>query len=128
MVASGAAAIPEMLRAARAGTPFALVILDGMMPEMDGFMVAEKIRGYAELSAATMMMLSSAMPGGVAARCGELGVASYLTKPVSQSELLDAIRIAMGDPGTAETAEGEILAETVDQPNSGLRILLAETT
>ena len=126
VVASGAAAIPEMLRAARAGTPFALVILDGMMPEMDGFMVAEKIRGYAELSAATMMMLSSAMPGGVAARCGELGVASYLTKPVSQSELLDAIRIAMGDPGTTEAAEGQILAETVEEPKSGLRILLAE--
>ena len=92
VVASGAAAIVEMLRAARAGTPFPLVILDGMMPEMDGFMVAEQIREHAELSGATVMMLSSAMPAGAAARCGELGVASYLTKPVSQ------VRAARRDP------------------------------
>ena len=96
VVASGAAAIVEMLRAAHAGQPFPLVILDGMMPEMDGFMVAEKIREHAELSGATVMMLSSPMPRGAAARCGELGVASYLTKPVTQSELLDAILIALG--------------------------------
>jgi two-component system, sensor histidine kinase and response regulator len=58
VVASGAAAILEMLAASRAGTPFPLVLLDGMMPEMDGFMVAEKIREHVELSGATVMMLS----------------------------------------------------------------------
>ena len=70
---SGAEALAEMLRAAKAGTPFPLVLLDGMMPEMDGFMVAEKIREHLELSSATVMMLSSAMPAGATARCGELG-------------------------------------------------------
>jgi CheY-like chemotaxis protein/HPt (histidine-containing phosphotransfer) domain-containing protein len=37
------------------------------------------------------MMLSSAMPAGTAERCGALGIAGWLTKPVTQSELLDAI-------------------------------------
>ena len=123
VVASGAAAIIEMLRAARACTPFPLVILDGMMPEMDGFMVAEKIREHAELNGATVMMLSSAMPGGAAARCAELGVASYLTKPVSQSELLDAILIALS--GAAALAPAADAAPVVRAAN-GLRILLAE--
>ncbi len=121
VVASGAAAIVEMLRAARAGTPFPLVVLDGMMPEMDGFMVAEQIREHAELSGATVMMLSSAMPAGAAARCTELGVASYLTKPVSQAELIDAILIAI-----AGAAEMEPEAAPIVRAVSGLRILLAE--
>jgi signal transduction histidine kinase/CheY-like chemotaxis protein len=122
VVASGAAAIVEMLRAAYDGMAFPLVILDGMMPEMDGFMVAEKIREHAELSGATVMMLSSAMPAGAAARCAELGVASYLTKPVSQSELLDAILIALGG-----AVESTAHAVTTDRDaGNGFRILLAE--
>jgi signal transduction histidine kinase/DNA-binding response OmpR family regulator len=127
VVASGAAAIVEMLHAAHAGTPFPLVILDGMMPEMDGFMVVEKIREHAELSGATVMMLSSAMPAAAAARCGELGVASYLTKPVTQAELIDAILIALG--GAAEmmllTADAADVAPGA-RTSTGLRILVAE--
>jgi signal transduction histidine kinase/DNA-binding response OmpR family regulator/HPt (histidine-containing phosphotransfer) domain-containing protein len=123
VVASGAAAIVEMLRAARAETPFPLVILDGMMPEMDGFMVAEQIREHAELSGATVMMLSSAMPAGATARCAELGVSSYLTKPVSHSSLLDAILLAIGGTAKLEPAAS---AAPIVRAASGLRILLAE--
>jgi len=112
-----------MLRAAREESPFPLVILDGMMPEMDGFMVAEKIREHAELSGATVMMLSSAMPSGAAARCDALGVASYLMKPVSQSELLDAILIAIGNTNIAsEPLEEPFIVKS----QTSLRILLAE--
>ncbi len=124
VVASGATAIVEMLRAAHTGVPFPLVILDGMMPEMDGFMVAEKIREHAELSGVTVMMLTSGMPAGAAARCGELGVASYLIKPVSQADLLDAILIALGTPVTA--AEPAIEMAPPAQTPRALRILLAE--
>jgi two-component system sensor histidine kinase/response regulator len=123
VASSGAEALVEVLRAAGAGTPFPLVILDGMMPEMDGFMVAERIREHTELSGATVMMLTSAMPGGAAARCGELGIASYLTKPVTQSELLQAILIAMG--GAAETVTVAQIAP-IEQAAARLRILLAE--
>jgi signal transduction histidine kinase/CheY-like chemotaxis protein len=134
VVASGAAAIVEMLRAARAGTPFPLVILDGMMPEMDGFMVAEQIREHTELSGATVMMLSSAMPAGATARCAELGLASYLTKPVSQSELLDAILIAIAgadlhllSPSLFQANENGSKTKNENQDKrEGLRILLAE--
>ncbi len=122
VVASGAAALVEMLRAARAGTPFPLVILDGMMPEMDGFMVAEQIREHAELSGATVLMLSSAMPAGAVARCDELGVASFLMKPVSQAELIDAILLALGGAADPEPKA----AAALEPAGSGLRILLAE--
>ncbi len=124
VVGSGATAIVEMLRAARADESFPLVILDGMMPEMDGFMVAEKIREHAELSGATVMMLTSGMPAGAAARCLELGVASYLTKPVSQSDLLDAVLIALGRGTSAPTPV--LRPAPIARLNRRLRILLAE--
>jgi CheY-like chemotaxis protein len=124
VVASGAVALVEMLRAAQAGTPYPLVILDGMMPEMDGFMVAEKIREHAELTGATVMVLSSAMPAGAAARCNDLGVAGYLIKPVSQPALLDAILTALGE--AEEVAEAEAPVAPIERGAKSLRILLAE--
>ncbi|MEY2488890.1 MAG: hypothetical protein QOC70_832 [Verrucomicrobiota bacterium] len=123
LVASGAAAIVEMLRAAHAGTPFPLVILDGMMPEMDGFMVVEQIREHVELSGATLMMLTSGMPAGAVARCRELGVASYLTKPVTQAELIDAILVAIGKAIEIEPA---VATSPIPRAATGLRILVAE--
>ncbi|MGH8605015.1 MAG: ATP-binding protein, partial [Gammaproteobacteria bacterium] len=57
---SGAAALQQMKQAADAGRPFPLVLLDGMMPGMDGFKVAEQIRQDPELTGVTIMMLSSA--------------------------------------------------------------------
>ncbi len=124
VVDSGQAGLVEMQRAARAGTPYPLVILDGMMPGMDGFTAAEKIRENAEISGVTVMMLSSAMPAGAATRCAELGVASYLTKPVCQSDLIEAILIAIG----AEEAEALPAIDPLpaDETTGGLRILLAE--
>ena len=127
VVASGGTAIVEMLRAAHDGVPFPLVILDGMMPSMDGFMVAEKMREHAELSGATVMMLSSGMTPGAAARCGELGIASYLTKPVAQAELLNAILEAVGSHRDAPMSDERHDRTTrAERSHSGLRILLAE--
>ena len=123
VVASGAEALAEMRRGARVGTPFGLVLLDGMMPGMDGFMVVEKMREHAELREATVLMLSSAMPSGVAARCRELGVTGYLTKPVFQSELLNAILAAIGG---ADAREPAARAAPSEQAGRGLRVLLAE--
>src|SRR5262249_21657212 len=41
---SGQAALAALERAAEAGEPFPLVLLDGHMPEMDGFAVASQVR------------------------------------------------------------------------------------
>ncbi len=122
VVASGATALAELTHAGEAGSPFPLVILDGMMPEMDGFMVAEKIREQKTLSGPTVMMLTSGMPPGTAARCHELGVASYLTKPVGQMDLLDAILIALGSAIPPEPAT----ASSAGRLTGRLRILVAE--
>jgi two-component system, sensor histidine kinase and response regulator len=112
-----------LIRAARAGTPFPLVLIDGMMPGMDGFMVAEKIRDHPELSCAMVMMLPSVMRPGASKRCEELRVAGHFMKPVSQPEILEAILLAIG--GTVAISP---VVETalIVRAGRSLRILLAE--
>jgi PAS domain S-box-containing protein len=127
VVESGQAGLDEMLRAAESGSAYQLVLLDGVMPEMDGFALAEKIHEKPELADATVMMLSSAMPAGSATRCGSLGIASWLTKPVTQSELLDAILLAINrgpEDRTARDLETRLAPSAPTR--SGLRILVAE--
>ena len=61
-----------------------------MMPDLDGFALARAVRDDARLAGATLIMLTSAgLPRG-RARAREAGFAAYLSKPVKQSELLDA--------------------------------------
>lgn len=91
LVAGGREALHALTMAKSAGRPFPLVLLDGHMPEMDGFALAEQIQKHPDLAGATIMMLTSAGRLGDAARCRELGIAAYLVKPISQSELLAAI-------------------------------------
>ena len=127
LVESGQAGLDEMLRAAKSDSAYQLVLLDAMMPEMDGFTLAERIKDQPELANATVMMLSSAMPTGSTARCATMGIAGLLTKPVTQSELLDAILIAIG-PHAEGGNDREVSAgfAGTEPVGSGLRILVAE--
>jgi two-component system sensor histidine kinase/response regulator len=90
-VESGRAALQALEAAKSAGRPFPLVLLDGQMPEMDGFALVKQIKKDPALVGATIMMLTSAGHLGDAARCRELGISAYLVKPIRQGELLQAI-------------------------------------
>jgi CheY-like chemotaxis protein/HPt (histidine-containing phosphotransfer) domain-containing protein len=61
------------------------------MPDVDGFAVAAEMQRRPELAKATIMMLTSSGEYGDASRCRMLGVSSYLTKPIHQADLLEAI-------------------------------------
>jgi signal transduction histidine kinase/DNA-binding response OmpR family regulator len=125
-LATGAAALLTLQRAKRTGTPFALVLLDANMPELDGFALAEQIKQSADLAQPTIMMLTSGGQRGDAARCHELGIAAYLTKPITQTELRDAILIALSKP-TSRTARAPVVTRHMLRTSRvQLRILLAE--
>jgi sigma-B regulation protein RsbU (phosphoserine phosphatase) len=60
---------------------FDLVLLDIMMPEMDGYAVLERLRADPELSRVPVVMISAVDEIASVARCIELGAADYLPKP-----------------------------------------------
>jgi CheY-like chemotaxis protein len=104
---SGSEALGSLQTAKQAGKPFQLIIVDRNMPGMDGFEVVEKIRRDSSLTRASIMMLSSASKEGDYQRCRELGVAAYLSKPVQQSALLNAIVTAMDQSGIKQSPQKE---------------------
>jgi signal transduction histidine kinase/CheY-like chemotaxis protein len=125
-VNNGASAIAAMEAAFRGGSPFALLLLDSLMPGMDGFAVAARIKANPQLAGTTVMMLSSADRSDDAARCRALGVAHYLRKPIGQSELFDAIVSVLGArPRGAAALPRAAVAGTLSGQRS-LKILLTE--
>jgi two-component system, sensor histidine kinase and response regulator len=126
-VEGGKQALQALGKARKAGEPFRLVLLDAQMPEMDGFSLAEAIKGNPDLAGATIMMLSSSGQPGDAARCRDLGVAAYLTKPVKQSELRAAILNSLGATFRKEgKTEIPLRQHTLRENTRHPHILLAE--
>jgi signal transduction histidine kinase/CheY-like chemotaxis protein len=121
---SGSRALELMTKAKQDGNTFRLALIDGHMPGMDGFELAERIKLDPELSGATIMMLTSSEYQGDAARCRELGIAAYLVKPVRKSELLTAILAVLGQQPVA--APALVTRATLTNTRSSLRILVAE--
>ncbi len=125
-VADGRAALAASAEAEADGDPIRLALLDGRMPEMDGFSVAEALRGQPG-AAPTVMMLTSAGSRGDAARCREIGIRAYLLKPVAQSELLGAMMAALGAPqGQGGAPRPLITRHSLREARRSLSVLLAE--
>lgn len=122
---NGMDALSMMADARQSADPFHLFLIDVSMPEMDGFALVERIIGSHEDSGATIMMLTSVGERGDAARCRELGVSAYLTKPIGKSSLLEAILNALGKP-LAKHAVAIQAFHPLNKKFRKLRILLAE--
>ena len=94
--ASGPEAI-ERLRAADRSEPFDLMLMDWKMPEMDGIETIRRLRAQTEIThAPTLIMVTAYGREAAHQAAAELGVAGFLTKPVTPSTLLDAVMHAVG--------------------------------
>jgi two-component system sensor histidine kinase/response regulator len=124
-VDSGRAALLEMEKAVKAGEPFHLAVLDSMMPQMDGFALAEQIRQRPNLSTTRLIMLSSSGNFKSSDSCRRLGIKYCLMKPVKQSELLNSIIEVLGVATADKIAPADVVREHPESMTS-LRILLAE--
>jgi two-component system sensor histidine kinase/response regulator len=122
---NGPAALDALHRAHQNGSPFRLVLLDGHMPDMDGFEVAARVKQDPQLHGAKVILLTSAGRSEDVARAKAVGVAAALCKPVKQSELWDAIISVLHVPGRqkARPSAARTRARAARQP---LRVLLAE--
>jgi PAS domain S-box-containing protein len=123
-VEDGPQALEALSRAAQAGTPYSFVLLDVRMPGMDGFTVAEQIRHHPGYAQSTIMMITSEGQRGDAARCREIGISSYLTKPITPSDLFDAIMTTLGKSSTKISPL--VTVHSVREARRSLKLLLAE--
>ena len=123
-VAGGVAALAALKAAAAGGRPVPLVLLDVQMPEMDGFTVAELIRQEAMLDGTLLVLLTSSGQMGDGARCRELQVSGYLTKPVTGADLADVVRNVLGGAHGAEPRL--ITRHTLREGQARYHVLLAE--
>jgi PAS domain S-box-containing protein len=121
---SGAEALTA-LETANSTNSFALVLLDVHMPEMDGFAVAKQIRNRYMHQGPKIVLLTSASSPSDVARCRELGISNYLSKPIKQSELFDAIVTAMAEHGR-KPERSESTSASIRPSERSLRVLLAE--
>lgn len=126
VVGSGQEALESLAQAAGNGVFYRLVLLDMMMPDMDGHETARRINQCDLDPRPEILMLTSSGMGGEAERCRELGVAAYLSKPVMPDELLAAIQSALRPhTGPRPLITRQSLAE--EQSSGGARhILVAE--
>jgi len=124
--ASAAEALKRLREAQQGGSPFDLALIDVQMPEVDGFALVEEFGKQSDLGNFAVLMLTSAGQPGDAARCRELGIAAYLTKPVSQEELLPAILAVLEKQEPRMAAPRLVTRHTIRERGRHLRILLAE--
>jgi PleD family two-component response regulator len=82
------------LAVARAERPD-LILLDIMLPEVDGWQVAEELGSEAETAEIPILFLSARSDRTDEARGHELGGVGYITKPFDPSEMIDRVRGAL---------------------------------
>jgi signal transduction histidine kinase/DNA-binding response OmpR family regulator len=115
------------LRAAReSGTPLRLVLTDVHMPVADGFTLAEAIKNDPATADTAVLMLTSGGRAGDAARCRDLGVAAYLTKPIKRSDLRNAILLALGVQSGEGNRPALVTRHSLREARRTGRILLVE--
>ncbi|HEY5328548.1 MAG TPA: response regulator [Acidobacteriaceae bacterium] len=127
LVEAGQPGLAELTSAHEAGDPYALIITDMHMPQMDGFGFIERVRNGAVTPSCPIIILSSAGHRGDPARCQKLQVEFRLNKPARQSDLYDAITSSIGARRGHRVPENDAPAiKEVNTPALKLRVLLAE--
>ncbi len=132
---SGARAL-EMLRdASERGQAFDVVVLDLMMPQMDGFTLARAIKNDKTIAPTRLVLMPSFGQRGHGRKAQEAGIGAYLIKPVRQSEFFDCLATVMAEPQITSDAASEapatsklVTRHTLEEAarGAGVRLLIAE--
>ncbi|NTW62696.1 MAG: response regulator [Chlorobiaceae bacterium] len=135
--ASGAdAAMAELRNAFNSGDPCVLAIIDMQMPDIDGLMLGKTIKADSQLHSTVLLLMSSAGSLSHREEFQRTGFSAFLSKPVRQIELVEAINKAVFDHNTQQGSPEQVIGypatgkrESSKLPNGKplpYRILLAE--
>jgi two-component system sensor histidine kinase/response regulator len=107
--------------------PFDAVVMDARMPDLSGFAVLQSLPASEALLRRTLMLLPANEWHSGVARCSELGVSAYLVKPVSPSDLLDALQKVLAAASDGEPGHSSAVCQTPFPVHAhALDILLVE--
>ena len=123
-----ATALEKLRHAARGGDPFAIAIIDMMMPDTDGETLGDLIKRDPEIKDTVLIMATSVGKRGDAARMEAIGFSAYLTKPVKRAQLKACLEAVRGIRPLSEQGQPVLVTRhslSEDQKRR-VRILLAE--
>ena len=83
----------EAISILKADRGISIVLMDIMMPEMDGYETMQAIRSDPSMQRLPIIALTAKAMKGDRERCLEVGASDYLAKPVNTEQLLSALRI-----------------------------------
>ncbi len=106
--------------------PFEIAILDMQMPGMDGETLGRIIKSDSKLQDIRLLMMTSLGQRGDSKRMKEIGFAAYLTKPVRQSELFEALAVLVGLKPVSSTRNLVTKYSLHEMKLEKFRILLVE--
>jgi PAS domain S-box-containing protein len=125
-VEGATAALKTLREAAGRGQPFHLVLTDALMPEVDGFTLAEEVAADERLKGIKVILLTSAVSSTASQMRASSLLSARLAKPVKQSDLLDAIVSAFAGPMPLKRPRTRRAPSSRPPVGRALRVLVAE--
>lgn len=125
-------ALAELRRAAEAGDPYRVAVLDMCMPGKDGAQLAREIKADPLIASTRLVLMTSVGDQGSAAQLKEVGFACCLVKPVRQSQFFDCLagvvaeRDTSAEQRSAAEREAPATANARGTLREDVRVLLAE--
>ena len=111
------------LRQGASSTPYRVVIVDLVMPGLDGLSLGRMIQQDPQLCATPLVLLTAFDARGQSKEALDSGFAAYLTKPLRRAQLLDTVaRAAMGSPHIAAASHA------VSAPTAATSTTMATTS
>jgi CheY-like chemotaxis protein len=98
---SGRGCLDMAKRAVAEGTPYHVILLDYMMPGMDGMETLNRLKGEIPGFDTPVVAVTADATSGTRETLMEAGFAMYLPKPVTRNDLLDAIVSLLPDEGAS---------------------------